>query len=265
MCFNEINSNGLIYLASPGIPVPHGFTTRYGGVSTGIFKSLNLGENRGDDPDAVRENYRRLQAAFGFEKLCFTKQVHENTVRYVSSRDARRPFQPISYECDGLVTDEVGLALIIFIADCIPILLADVKRPIVAAAHAGWRGTVADIAGSAVLAMERLGSRPGDIRAAIGPGISRCCFETGPEVPAAVTDVLGHDGSGFFERSGAEGKYRVDLKAVNRALLVRRGVPPENIAVCPDCTACLPEKYWSHRVTQGRRGSQAAIIVNRSA
>ncbi len=258
----EKNVNGLPLLVTPNIPCVHAFTTRFGGVSEGAFASLNLGENRGDEPDAVRENYRRLKAALGIEKLCFTKQIHETTVRYVTSVDAREPFDPLPYDCDGLVTDEPGLGLIIFTADCIPILFHDPVHKVIAAAHAGWRGTVGDIAGRAVEAMVKLGAKPSDIRAAIGPGISRCCFETGPEVPEAVMAVLGREGLEYIDGPGREeDKFFVDLKGVNRALLVRAGVEPDNIAVSDECTMCRPDKYWSHRHTGGLRGSQASVIA----
>ncbi len=259
--FSENNANGLIYMTAPNISVRHAFTTRFGGVSAGIFESLNLGETRGDDPEAVRENYRRLTDVLGLKKLCFTKQIHGTAVRYVSSDDARRPYDPFRYECDGLVTDEPDLGLIIFTADCIPMLFHDPVGKIAAAAHAGWRGTVADMAGRAVEAMEKLGSDPSDIRAAIGPGISKCCFETGPEVPEAVLKALGEAGREFVAPSRKEGRFFVDLKGVNRALLVRAGVEPEHIEVSDECTMCRPDKYWSHRYTAGRRGLQAAVIA----
>lgn len=257
----EKNVNGLPLMAAPHISAPHGFTTRYGGVSEGIFASLNLGENRGDEPERVRENYRRLMAALHIGRLCFTKQVHKNRVRYVTSADAREPYGPLPYEADGVVTDEASLALIAFTADCIPILLHDPVRTVSAALHAGWRGTVADIAGAGVAAMVRLGSAPKDIRAAIGPGISFSSFETGPEVPEAVRAVLG-GGEAFIRASETPGKFFVDLKGVNRALLIRAGIAPEHIAVSGECTVKNTDKYWSHRATGGQRGAQAAVIVN---
>ncbi len=260
--FKEIHKGGLVCMTAPNISVTHAFTTRFGGVSGGIYASLNLGENRGDEPENVRENYRRLKAALGLDRLCFTRQIHETAVRYVTSADAREPFDPLPYACDGLVTDEPGLGLIIFTADCIPLLFHDPVRKIIAASHAGWRGTVADIAGKTVEAMARLGSDPADIRAAIGPGISRCCFETGPEVPEAVMAVLGKEGREYIDDPGGdEDKFFVDLKGVNRALLIRAGVRSENIAVSDECTVCKSEKYWSHRATRGERGSQASVIA----
>lgn len=258
----EKNVNGLTLMTAPTISAPHGFTTRFGGVSEGIYASLNLGENRGDAPERVRENYRRLKAALGINKLCFTKQVHKNRVRPVTGADARDPYGPLPYEADGVVTAEPGLALIAFTADCIPILLHDPERTVSAALHAGWRGTVADIAGAGVAAMARLGSRPEDIRAAIGPGISFSSFETGPEVPKAVRSLLGGGGEPFIRASETPGKYYVDLKGVNRALLIRAGLAPENIAVSEECTVRNTDKYWSHRATHGERGAQAAVIVN---
>lgn len=258
----EKNVNGLPLMTAPHISAPHGFTTRFGGVSEGIFASLNLGENRGDQPERVRENYRRLKAALHIHKLCFTKQVHKNFVRPVTGADAREPYDPLPYEADGVVTAEPGLALIAFTADCIPILLHDPERTVSAALHAGWRGTVADIAGAGVAAMARLGSKPEDIRAAIGPGISFASFETGAEVPEAVWEVLGDSGDAFIRESEKTGKFYVDLKGVNRALLIRAGLAPENIAVSEECTLQNTEKYWSHRATHGQRGAQAAVIVN---
>lgn len=260
--FIQQETGGLVTMAAPNIAVPHGFTTRLGGVSQGALASLNLGENRGDAPERVTENYRRLRAALGIEKLVFTRQVHGTLVRRVSSADAREPYGPPPAEADGLVTDEEGLSLIVFIADCIPVLLYDPVRGAIGAVHAGWRGTVGDICGAAVRAMVRLGSEPKNIRAAIGPGISRCCFETGPEVPKAVMAVLGREGRAYIDAPGKDGdRFFVDLKGVNRALLLRGGLAPENIAVSDECTVCRHDKYWSHRYTHGERGSQAAVIT----
>lgn len=259
--FTQLNINGLVLMTAPGIDTPHAFTTRLGGVSGGIYASLNLGENRGDGPENVAENFRRLRAALGIGRLAFTRQVHGSLVRAVTSADAREPGDPPAPEADGLVTAEPGLGLIVFIADCIPILFHDPVGRVIGAAHAGWRGTVADIAGETVRKMAELGSNPADIHAAIGPGIGACCFETGPEVPEAVTAALGPAGAEFIDDGRAPGKFHVDLKGVNRALLIRAGLEPENIDVSQECTMCRPFKYWSHRYTKGQRGSQAAVIV----
>lgn len=262
MAFTEIKApNGVTYMAAPNIPYTHGFTTRFGGVSEGIYASLNLGEHRGDSEDNVRENYRLLSEAMGLHSLCFTRQVHGRAVRRVSAPDRHELFSPVPYEADGLVTNDPDCTLVIFTADCIPILLADPVKGAVGAVHAGWRGTVADIAGEGVRSMEReFGSSPGDIVAAIGPGIDKCCFETGDDVPDAVRGVL-ENAEDFILPGAKPGKFMVDLKGVNRALLINAGVPAENIAVSEECTKCLSQKYWSHRFTGGKRGSQASVIT----
>lgn len=263
MAFTLVKKGELEYMTSPLITVPHAFTTRRGGKSTGIYSSLNLRIRSDDDPENVRSNYKIICDELGTspERLVFSKQVHGDTVRIATSADCHKVlYCPTPYEADVLITCEKGLPLVIFIADCIPILLYDPVTPAVGAVHAGWRGTVLDIAGKAVEKMRRhFGSRPENIRAAIGQGISFCCFETGPEVPEAVRRLLGRQAEPFIRPRGA--KFMVDLKGINRHLLERRGVLPSNIDVSDECTACLSDKYWSHRVTQGRRGVTGAFIM----
>lgn len=262
MSFRENTAGELIYMTSGNISARHAFTTRYGGVSTGVYKSLNLGINRGDDPAKVEENYRTICGHLGMrlDKMIFSRQVHGDTVRVVTGDDSLGDiFLYGSYEADALVTTEPDLPLIVFTADCIPILLHDPVSGCVGACHAGWRGTVIDIAGKTVKAMTEVsGGLPGDIKAAIGPGIGMCCFETGKEVAQAVMGVLGNRGDYCIEVK-REDKYMVDLKQVNRQLLFRAGV--EDVSVSGECTMCSHEKYWSHRHTDGVRGSQASIIM----
>lgn len=259
--------SGVTFLTADGFTaaggVAHGFSTRLGGVSEGIYASLNLGTTRGDDPDRVRENYRRFCAATGTDvsHVVMTNQVHGTVIRTAVPGDVKADlYDPEGYECDGLMTDVPGLALTIFSADCIPVLLYDPVRRAIAAVHAGWRGTAGDIAGKAVRQLcAQYGCRSGHILAAIGPGIGPRCFETHADVPQAMTAALGE--TAFPHIISLEnGKYQVDLKGINAALLERAGLEPGHIEVSCDCTACLPEKYWSHRVTQGERGSQAAIL-----
>ncbi|MCL2842861.1 MAG: peptidoglycan editing factor PgeF [Oscillospiraceae bacterium] len=256
-------NGGLTYFIDDQIRVPHAFTTRLGGVSEGIYESLNLGVARGDDPIAVTENYDRILAELGTVKqsLVFSRQVHENTVRVVD-RSHRLPdlFGPVE-EGDGLVTVAKGVTLAVFTADCIPILLWDENTGAVGAVHAGWRSTVQDIAGVAVKKFAALGAGPAHIRAAIGPGIGLCCFETGPEVPEAVLDALG-EGGHDCAHSKDNHKYMVDIKEVNRRLLLRAGLLPAHISVATQCTMCDPKTFWSHRATGGKRGSLAAIITS---
>ena len=262
MDFIEHRADGPVYETAPNIPVAHAFTTRFGGVSRGIYASLNLALNSGDEPSCVIENYRRLRSTLEIGPDCFvfSHQVHKTDIRLVGRGDMRAPFSPVPYDADGLITAEEEVPLIIFTADCIPILLYDPVRRAAGAVHAGWRGTARDIAGKTVREMSvRLGCSPQNIRAAIGPGISRCCFETGPEVPDAMGEILGCDAEAFIRPRG--GKYMVDLKGINHALLTRAGVLDQNIAMSDECTVCRSDKYWSHRITRGRRGTQASLIM----
>ena len=245
------------------ISVPHCFTTRHGGVSEGYLSSLNLGIHRGDEPENVRKNYEILGEALGFdiENLVFTRQTHTNIVRVVDgSNRGEGLFREVEPECDALVTNTPGVVLAAFTADCTPILLHDPVTGAVGAVHAGWRGTAASIAGKAVAAMAReFGSRPSDIRAAIGPNIGVCCFETGADVPEAMAEAFGEEASPFIFPKGD--KYYVNLKEINALVLRRAGV--RQIEISTDCTVCQSHRFWSHRVTHGDRGSQGAIIVCR--
>lgn len=260
MAFCNQKLGKLEYLTAESIGTPHCFSTRFGGVSTGYLSSLNLGIHRGDSTDNLMENYRILGEAVGFspEELVFTRQTHTDIVRVVDASNAGEGlFRPVEPECDGLVTNVPGLTLAAFTADCTPILLHDPVTGAVGAVHAGWRGTVADIAGKAIRTMSCVyGCKPSDIHAAIGPNIAQCCFETDRDVPDAVLAVLGSDATRFIRKTGE--KYHVDLKGVNEALLRRAGVTV--IDISPECTACRPDRFWSHRITGGNRGAQAAII-----
>ncbi len=242
---------------------PHGFSTRTGGVSEGIFSSLNLGMSRGDDAEKVKENYHRFFRSCGITQEAFVcgKQVHGHNVMIVDQSNARPAYgYETLYEADGYVTATPQVPLVIFTADCIPLLLADETNRVVAAVHSGWRSTVQDIEKAAIEKMCSLGARKENICACIGPAIGRCCFEVGSEVIEAVLQLLGNDADGLYE-SKENGKYMLDLKGVLKKSLLRSGISEEHIEVIGDCTMCMPEKYWSHRYTNGNRGSQAAVIM----
>ena len=254
------NVGTLEYLAAESIAVPHCFTTRLGGVSTGQFASLNIGLHQGEKAENVEKNLQILADAIGFDpqKLILTRQVHTDIVRAVTAEDYLGIDHHVYPACDGLITATPGVALKVFTADCTPILLHDPVTGAVGAVHAGWRGTAMDIAGKAVAAMRReFGCKSGDIRAAIGPNIGVCCFETGPEVPEAMVKTFGRAVEKDIRPAGD--KYYVNLKEINRYALQRAGVC--HIEVSDACTSCESQRFWSHRVTQGKRGSQGAIIV----
>jgi len=260
MSFETVRADALEYLRSDTLDTVHCFSTRLGGVSEGHLASLNLGIHRGDRPRSVLENYRRLGAAagFGLHDLAFTRQTHSDVVRTVTRADRGRGlFFPVAGECDALITRERGVALAVFSADCGTVLLYDPAVPAIGAVHAGWRGTALGIVKRAADAMrEQFGCDPKNIRAALGPCISRCCFETDRDVPDAMLAALGTDALDAIERDGE--KFHVDLKLLNAVWLRRAGV--ERIDVCPECTCCRPDRFWSHRKAGERRGSLAAII-----
>lgn len=255
----------LEYLTAEGIGVPHCFTTRLGGVSQGHLSSLNLGLRRGDDPSNVEQNFAILAEAIGFDpmKLVLTKQIHSDTVRIVDRREwGLYMVEGASPECDGLVTNDPGTALVIFTADCTPILLWDPVTSAVGAAHAGWRGTAMDIAGKTVRKMaEAFGCKPENIHAAIGPNLGQCCFQTDADVPQAMVEQFGQGAEESIRPDGS--KFYVNLKSINALALQRSGV--KHIEISPECTMCHHDRYWSHRFTRGIRGSQGAIIVCKEA
>ena len=255
----------LEYLTAENIHVPHCFTTRLGGVSQGHLESLNLGTSRGDAPENVLENYRRLGSALGFDihNLVLSRQTHSNIVRPVTEKERGAGlFAPPLPECDALITNQPGLALVVFTADCTPILFWDSVTGAVGAAHAGWRGTASGIAAKVVETMGReYGSRPENIHAAIGPNIGACHFETDEDVPQAMFAAFGPEVEQWIVPRGE--KFFLDLKQINRLVLNRAGVT--QVELSQDCTVCQHHRFWSHRVTGGQRGSQGAIILCREA
>ena len=258
---NTLRNGTLEYQAAESIAVPHAFTTRRGGVSTGIFDSLNLSLSRGDDPANVMENYRRLGSILGFtpEDVVNARQTHSDTVIRVGHADrGKLTVHGASPVCDSLITADPGMALFVSTADCTPILLWDPVTGAVGAVHAGWRSTAADIAGKTVRKMAaEFGCDPANIRAAIGPNIGPCCFQTDADVPEAMVAALGPQAWESIRPDGQ--KYYVNLKTINARFLENAGV--RHIEISPHCTMCMHDTYWSHRYTRGHRGSQGAIIV----
>lgn len=265
MAIQTIRKGKLEYLAAEEISAVHCFTTRLGGVSEGYLASMNLGTRRGDDPQNVLENYRILGEVLGFEpeNLVFTRQTHTDIVRQVGMQEKGAGlFAPDLPECDALITNTPGVGLVVFTADCTPILLWDPVTGAVGAVHAGWRGTASGIVKKTVEAMVKAyGSKPENIKAAIGPNIGVCCFETDADVPEAMAAALGEEVQAFILPKGE--KYYVNLKEINALLLRRAGV--KQIVIADNCTACEPDRFWSHRRVGNRRGSQGAIIVCKEA
>jgi len=195
------------------------------------------------------------------EQTVLAKQVHKTTVRLCTAADAGKGLlRERDFEADALITNEPGLALAVFSADCGNILLHDPVSGAVGAVHAGWRGCAGGILHHAVREMGRaFGAKPGDLHAALGPCIGPCCFETDGDVPQAMGAALGAEAEEYLVRRGE--KWHVDLAGLNRLWLLRSGVSPEKIDVSGLCTACHPDLFWSHRKMGEARGVQAAVIV----
>ncbi len=227
-------------LRLPGIR--HGFFTRAGGVSEGLYASLNCGLGSGDRPEAVAENRTRALARLGLggDALVTLHQVHSAEAVLVELPFAadRRP------EADGMATTRRGLALGALAADCAPILLADAEAGIVGAAHAGWRGALAGIAEATVAAMERLGARRAAVVAAIGPCIRQRSYQVGPEFRAEfVAADAGNDR--WFAPSREPGRWQFDLAGYIAARLERLGLGV--VAVLPLDTCADETRFFSYR------------------
>lgn len=241
----------------------HAFSTRIGGISDREYGTLNLGMNRGDEPARVTENWRRFFEKAGIDNIPFVcgKQVHGNTVYIATREDARAPYgEGELIEADGYVTAEKNLPLAIFTADCVPVLLEDNCAGIIGAVHCGWRSTVADIENNAIDKMLELGAKAADIHVAIGPAINKCCFEVGEEVIEGVINLIGEKEAAGYYDSKDNGKYMLDLRGVVACRFVQLGVTSENIEIVGGCTMCSPKRYFSHRYSNGSRGSLASVI-----
>ncbi len=262
------NVNSVPYLTYNSLSeidfINHAFSTRLGGVSTDEFTSMNLAFNRGDSPENVTENYKRFckSAGFDYESLTASSQDHHTFVRAVTKENVGVGiYKPKDIESvDALITNEPGVTLVTYYADCTPLFFVDTKQKAIGLAHAGWRGTVGRIGDNVIKKMQSLyGSDPSDIKAAIGPAISVCCYEV--DKPCAdnflALDEL--DSTKFVFPKG-NGKFMIDLLETNRQILVHAGVKNENITVSDVCTNCNNELLWSHRATKGHRGTMSAFM-----
>ncbi len=250
--------------------IKHGFSTRLGGVSSGIYESMNLGFRRGDDDANVFENYRRLCDSIGVDdhKLVFTDQVHKANVRVATASDCGKGIRKerTYSEIDGHITNQPGVPLLIFSADCVPILYVDPVTKSIGATHSGWRGTVQKIGAVTVEEMKKqFHSNPADIIAVIGPCIGKECYEVSEDVAKAFESKFTKEQcEAFLTCNGAnqnnEIKYQLDLWEANRLILKEAGLTDENIVVSELCTMCRSNLFFSHRATQGKRGSMVGII-----
>lgn len=261
---------GVTYLSFTALEksgmVKHGFSTRYGGVSTGCYASMNLSFTRGDDSEHVQENYRRMALALQVDvnKMVTTWQSHTVQVRQVTEDDLGKGiWKERDYrDVDGLITNIPGITLVTFYADCVPLYLLDPVHKAIGLSHSGWRGTVKRMGFHTLSAMEKaFGTRPEEVIACIGPSICKSCFEVGEEVVEEFQkEFHPRYHTELFVPGGKPGKYQLDLWRANEIVFAEAGVLPENIHTTNICTMCNPEHLYSHRIMGNERGNLAAFL-----
>jgi hypothetical protein len=255
----RIDDGGPIYYQFEGWAgdTRHGIFTRLGGVSQAPWLSLNVGGTVGDDPAAVAENMRRINTALDVDGqiACTVWQVHSADVVLA---DERVPGRRWLARADGMITNRPGLPLTMRFADCVPILFHDPVRRAVGICHAGWRGTVRQVATNTLRAMQdAYGTTPGDVHVGIGPSIGPAHYQVGAEVVQAVKDAFGTtDG---LVRLALDGSAYLDLWVTNRLALERAGV--RDIQVAGICTATRTDEFYSHRAEKGKTGRFCAVIA----
>ena len=250
--------------------VRHLFSTRMGGVSEGIYSSMNLSYSRGDKKEAVDENFRRIAEVFGAssDKIVCSKQTHTTNVRMVTEEDlGKGVVRELDYDdVDGLITNVPGIILGTFYADCVPLYFIDTKNQAIGLSHSGWKGTANRMGEATLKAMkDAYGTLPEHVVAAIGPSICRDCYEVGEEVADAFKDSFSKEWREILENGRKEGKYQLDLQSANKRILLNAGVLSENIAVTDLCTCCNKELLFSHRGSNGKRGNMGAFMELRKS
>lgn len=267
----RVNRDGeMVYLTFPLLEetgmVNHLFTTRMGGVSEGIYRSMNLSYTRGDKKEAVDENFRRVAAALqcSVEDIVCSDQTHTVNLRVTGRADGGKGItRKKDYsDVDGLLTDEPGVYLATFFADCVPLYFVDTKRKAIALAHSGWRGTVARMGRCVVEKMREVyGTDPADLVAAVGPSICQECYEVSEDVAdafAAEFQKQGQEQEILYAKGG--GKYQLDLWRANEIVLTEAGIPRERIQVTDICTCHNDASLFSHRASKGLRGNLGAFL-----
>lgn len=262
------------YLVFPGLcrtgSVNHLFSTRFGGVSEGIFSSMNLSYTRGDHKEAVDENFRRIAAVFDStpDKIVCSDQTHTVNVRRVTKEDAGKGVvRPKDYkDVDGLITDVPGLILATFYADCVPLFFVDLEHGAIGLSHSGWKGTVGKMGEVTLKAMkEAFGTRPENVRAAIGPSICQDCYEVSRDVAEQFERLFPGESEKVLKPGKAPDKYQLDLWNANKMILLNAGILPEHLEVTDICTCCNSEYLFSHRASGGKRGNLGAFLELRKS
>ncbi len=268
---NTVNGvDFLTYKRLEEIPyIKHAFSTKNGGVSEGIYKSMNLSYTRGDIKESVDENFKRFFAATGMTLggVVLTDQIHKTDVVKVDE-ELLKEFDGKSIEerrcanIDGLITNIKNVPLVTSYADCVPLYFVDTKNKAIGLSHSGWRGTVASMGIKTIEAMKKeYNTNPEDVIVVVGPSICRECYEVSKE----VADEFYRAYDGKFDVSKiyditSEDKRQLDLWEANKQILLLAGIKEENIVVSGICTSCHDGLIFSHRKTDGKRGNLVAVL-----
>ena len=246
--------------------VRHGFSTRLGGVSGGYFASLNLSFDRGDEKEAVMENFRRIGRTLGVrpEDMVLSKQTHTTNVRVVTEEDRGKGIiKERDYtDVDGLVTNIPGICLVTSYADCVPLYFVDPVCKVIGLSHSGWRGSMGKIGKKTVRIMqEKFDCNPADILAAVGPSVCVDCYEVSSDVIDRFKERFDEKywSELFYEKP--DGKYQLDLWKANELIFLEAGIAPEHIAVTNVCTHCNSRILYSHRAAGDKRGNLCAFLA----
>lgn len=248
--------------------IGHFVSTRIGGFSESPYNSLNLGFHVGDNPVKVLKNRELLVSALSVPLNHFTvaKQIHQDNVKVITEELKGKgaiDYQSAISTTDAMITEVPNIYLVVFLADCVPVLFFDPRRKVVGVAHAGWKGTLKLVAGNSVKALqENFGSLPSDIIVGIGPSIGPCCYEVGSEVITKVENVF-HTKEGYINNESSDGKGYFNLWEANRTQLIHAGIPEENIEVAEICTCCNADIFFSARYQKGKTGRfGVGVIIN---
>lgn len=255
--------------------IRHGFSTREGGVSKGELSTMNLSYSRGDVPEQVDENYKRICMALEMDtkNLVLSDQVHDTIVLQVGKAECQGDnLQEKKLEgIDGLITDEKEVILCTSYADCVPLFFVDEEHRAIGSSHSGWRGTAGKIGAKTVEAMEKAyGTKPEELTVVIGPSICQNCYEVSEDVYEAMQGLVSPEQIAKLQQmplevvermvdsvflAKPEKKYQLDLWMANKLILMEAGVPENQISVSCVCTCCNSKLLFSHRATGGKRGN----------
>ena len=245
--------------------INHGFSTRLGGTSKGIFSSMNLSFSRGDDKTCVSKNFELFADSIGTtpEHMVYAMQTHTTNVLKVGKDECgmgvtrERDFTDI----DGLITNEPGVCLVTSYADCVPLYFVDVQKRCIGLSHSGWRGTVGKIGIQTVKMMaQEFDSNPQDIIAFIGPSICQDCYEVSQDVADEFLKAYSKEEIAHILISKSNKKFQLNLHQANKYNLLDAGLKPENIFVTDICTCCNPDLLYSHRASKGQRGGLCGFL-----